>query len=40
MLGVEDPVERARIVVDGIEGGKYVEDAMKRPLPPPDMDAL
>nr|WP_197520917.1 hypothetical protein [Bradyrhizobium icense] len=40
MLGVEDPVERARIVVDGIEGGKYLEDAMKRPLPPPDVDAL
>ncbi|WP_338062569.1 hypothetical protein [Bradyrhizobium elkanii] len=40
LLGVDDPVEQARIVIGGIEGGKYLAQAMQRPLPPPDLDAI
>ncbi|NLS74770.1 hypothetical protein E3H11_39080 [Bradyrhizobium brasilense] len=40
LLGVDDPVEQARIVIGGIEGGNYLPQAMKRPLPPPDVAAI
>lgn len=40
LLGVDDPVERARIVIGGIEGGKYLPQAMRRPLPPTDVAAI
>lgn len=40
LLRIDDPVERARIVIGGIEDGKYFKDALKRPLPPPDVAAL
>lgn len=39
LLGV-DGEGQSRIVIGGIEGGKYMADAVKRPLPPPDGDAL
>lgn len=31
LLGIDDPAERARIVVGGIEGGEFWEDELKRP---------
>ncbi len=37
LLGVHDPRERARIVVGGIEGGKFWHDEMKQPAPPIDV---
>lgn len=40
LLGVDDLAERARIVIGGIEGGKYWRDGMKRPLPPTDVVAV
>lgn len=40
LLGVDDPAERARIVVGGIEGGKYWHDELKRPPPPTDAAAI
>lgn len=40
LLGVNDPTERARIVVGGVEGGKFWNDEMKRPPPPLDVDAI
>lgn len=40
LLGVHDPVERARIVIGGIEGGKYWHDELKRPPPPTDVAAI
>lgn len=40
LLGINDPAERARIVVGGIEGSKYWHDGFKRPLPPPDVAAI
>ncbi|MES5486056.1 hypothetical protein QMZ05_25155 [Bradyrhizobium sp. INPA03-11B] len=33
LLGVNDAAERARIVIGGIEGGKFWENEMKRPTP-------
>lgn len=33
LLGVDDPPERARIVIGGIQGGKHWHDEMKRPPP-------
>ncbi|AUX78962.1 hypothetical protein [Sinorhizobium fredii] len=32
LFGIENPADRARVVVGGIEGGKYVRDALSRPL--------
>ncbi|MER8880914.1 hypothetical protein, partial [Mesorhizobium sp. M0684] len=32
LFGIENPADRARVVVGGIEGGKYVSDALSRPL--------
>ncbi|WP_312002537.1 hypothetical protein [Bradyrhizobium hereditatis] len=40
LLGIDDPTERARIVVGGIEGGKFWHDELKRPAPPIDVAAI
>ncbi|MET4236320.1 hypothetical protein ABIA85_009635 [Bradyrhizobium sp. LA6.10] len=40
LLGVDDPAERARVVIGGIEGGKYWHDELKRPPPPTDVNAV
>jgi hypothetical protein len=40
LLGVDDPTDQARIVIGGIEGGKYLAQAMQRPLPPTDVAAV
>lgn len=40
LLGINDPAQRARIVIGGIEGGKYWHDELKRPPPPTDVTAL
>ncbi|WP_193395248.1 hypothetical protein [Bradyrhizobium pachyrhizi] len=40
LLGVDDPIEQARIVIGGIEGGSYLSQALQRPLPPPDVAAI
>lgn len=37
LLRVYDPAERARIVVGGIEGGKFWQDELKQPAPPIDV---
>ncbi|TWB86063.1 hypothetical protein FBZ93_1293 [Bradyrhizobium macuxiense] len=31
LLDIDDPADRTRIVIDGIEGGKYYQNEMKRP---------
>lgn len=40
LLGINDPAERARVVVGGIEGGKFWHDELKRPAPPLDIAAM
>ncbi|WP_338122820.1 hypothetical protein [Bradyrhizobium yuanmingense] len=40
LLGVDDPRERVRIVIGGIEGGKFWHDELKRPPPPVDVAAI
>lgn len=40
VLGIENTVERARIVIGGIEGGKFWQDELKRPVPPIDAAAM
>ncbi|MCK1554763.1 hypothetical protein IVB11_38450 [Bradyrhizobium sp. 177] len=40
LLGINDPVERERIVVGGIEGGKFWHDERKRPPAPFDVAAI
>lgn len=40
LLGVSDPAARARIVIGGIEGGKYWHDELKRPPPPTNVGAV
>nr|WP_247766872.1 hypothetical protein [Bradyrhizobium sp. 172] len=40
LLGVDDPAQRARIVIGGIEGGKFWHDELKRPPPPTDIAAI
>jgi hypothetical protein len=37
LLGVDDPAERSRIVIGGIEGGKLLQNEMMRPPPPTDI---
>jgi hypothetical protein len=37
LLGVDDPADRARIVIGGIEGGKLLQNEMMRPPPPTDV---
>ncbi|MER8804832.1 hypothetical protein [Mesorhizobium sp. M0998] len=40
LLGLQDPAEKARIVVGGIEGSKYWHDERKHPAPPTDVAAM
>lgn len=40
LLGIDDQSERARIVIGGIEGGKFWHDELKRPAPPLDVAAI
>jgi len=40
LLGIDEPAQRARVVVGGIEGGKYWHDELKRPTPPTDVAAM
>ncbi|QQN65462.1 hypothetical protein JIR23_06840 [Bradyrhizobium diazoefficiens] len=40
VIGVDGLSERGRVVVGGIEGGKYWYDGLRRPLPPPDVVAI
>lgn len=40
VIGVNDPVDRERIVVGGIEGGKYWRDGLMRPIPPADVRSI
>ncbi|UPK05777.1 hypothetical protein [Bradyrhizobium sp. 170] len=40
LLGINDPVDRARIVVGGIEGGKFWHDEQKRPPASFDVAAI
>lgn len=40
LLGLADSRERARVVIGGIEGGKYWHDGFKRPIPPTDVSAI
>ncbi|WP_245452510.1 hypothetical protein [Bradyrhizobium forestalis] len=40
LLGINDPSERAKIVIGGIEGGKFWHDELKRPAPPTDAAAI
>lgn len=40
LLGIDDPIDRARIVIGGIEGGKFWHDELKRPPPPVDVAAI
>ncbi|MCO6419833.1 hypothetical protein JYK14_27260 [Siccirubricoccus sp. KC 17139] len=40
MLGLRDPADRARVVIGGIEGGKFWHDEMRRPPPPLDVVAI
>lgn len=40
LLGINDAVERARILVGGIEGGKFWHDERKRPPAPIDVGAI
>ncbi|UCI31813.1 hypothetical protein [Mesorhizobium sp. B4-1-4] len=40
LLGIDDPAERERVVVGGIEGSKYWHDELKHPAPPTDVDAM
>ncbi|BAL13153.1 MULTISPECIES: hypothetical protein [Bradyrhizobium] len=40
LLGLEDPNERARVVIGGIEGGKFWHDELKNPPPPTDVAAI
>lgn len=40
LLGIDDPAERARIVIGGIEGGKFWHDELKRPPPPIEVASI
>lgn len=40
LLGVHDAAERARIIIGGVEGGKFWHDELKRPVPPMDVIAI
>ncbi|WP_456828368.1 hypothetical protein [Bradyrhizobium sp. USDA 4518] len=37
LLRVDDPADRARVVIGGIEGGKLWQNEMKRPPPATDV---
>jgi hypothetical protein len=40
LLGIDDPADRGRVVIGGIEGGKFWHDELKRPAPPIDVAAI
>lgn len=40
LLDLPKPDERARIVIGGIEGGKFWHDELKRPAPPIDIPSI
>ncbi|MGE0796806.1 MAG: hypothetical protein AB7O55_00720 [Lautropia sp.] len=40
LLGVDDAADRARLIVGGIEGGKYWRDEQMKPPPPTDVAAV
>lgn len=40
LLGIGDPADCARVVIGGIEGGKFWHDELKRPAPPIDVAAI
>lgn len=40
LLGVDDAAERARIVIGGVEGGKFWHEELKRPAPPLDATTI
>ncbi|RZM96721.1 hypothetical protein CWO91_37995 [Bradyrhizobium genosp. SA-3] len=40
LLGFDDAAERARLVIGGIEGGKFWHDELNRPAPPTDVAAI
>lgn len=40
LLRIDDPRERTKIVIGGIEGGKFWHDELKRPAPPTDVAAI
>ncbi|WOH80370.1 hypothetical protein RX327_31900 [Bradyrhizobium sp. BEA-2-5] len=40
LLAIHNLTERARIVVSGIEGGKFWHDELRRPAPPIDIAAI
>ncbi|MEY9981551.1 hypothetical protein ABH995_000888 [Bradyrhizobium yuanmingense] len=40
LIGIRDAADRARVVIGGIEGGKYWRDELKRPPPPTDVAAM
>lgn len=40
VLGINDAGERMRIVIGGIEGGKFWQDELSRPVPPIDLAAM
>ncbi|RUW81145.1 MAG: hypothetical protein EOS20_27545 [Mesorhizobium sp.] len=37
LLGIADPVDRARVIIGGIEGGKHLQNALMRPPIPTDV---
>ncbi|MER9482860.1 hypothetical protein NKI74_26325 [Mesorhizobium sp. M0494] len=37
LLGVGDPADRARVVIDGVEGGEFLRKALMRPPIPTDV---
>lgn len=40
LLGIENPADRSRVVVGGIEGGVYVRNALARPFVRTDVDQI
>jgi hypothetical protein len=40
LLGINDPAERTRIVIGGIEGGEFWHNELKRPVPPTEVSSI
>jgi len=40
LFGLENPMDRARVVVGGIEDGKYVQNALARPFVQTDIEQI
>lgn len=40
LLGIDDPVQRSRIVIGGIEGGEFWHNELKRPVPPTSVASI